>query len=166
MSKLPRTLALTSSLLAIFAFATLGCSSTSGSGGGAGSGGTASGGAGNGGSAGNGNGGSAGASGSISSYCSTMIASTPVCYVYKDFPAQSKSTLDQTCTSTLKGQVVPSCPTTGIVGCCKLTTNGSVVEQCFYKTQGDAGMPVDAGSLTDVYKQSCTSQKGTWSKSM
>lgn len=105
-----------------------------------------------------------GSTGSPSTYCSASIATTQVCYGYTNLTSQQQSSVDQSCKSSLNGKVVSSCPTDGIIGCC--TTKSSYnTEVCYYQSSSDAGTMVDAGTMSNTYKQSCDSQGGTWSTS-
>jgi hypothetical protein len=100
-----------------------------------------------------------GGGGSPAVFCSTNFGGSSLCYGYTNLTSSQQSTVSNSCTSTLGGQVVTSCPTGGLTGCCKYTAGGITTEECYYAS--DAGIPGFDPTSSD--KQACSSLNGTWS---
>jgi hypothetical protein len=102
-------------------------------------------------------GGSGGGSGSSSGGTVDAGAVTVVCDMSSNatctisrVPASEQSTYESVCTSQ-GGTVGTACPTTGLLGCCTVSGNGSALESCVYGA--------DAGN--DSF--GCMASGGTWS---
>jgi hypothetical protein len=92
-------------------------------------------------------------------FCSASFAGTQVCYGYTNLTSDQQNAVTSSCTGTLQGKIVSSCPTSGLLGCCKTSVSGGYTqEECYY---GD-----DAGtSSASADQMACTSANGTWSTS-
>jgi hypothetical protein len=91
--------------------------------------------------------------GSSSVFCSSSFGGQQQCYGYTNLTSDQANSVSGSCTGSLQGKVVSSCPTSGLTGCCKYTAGGISTEDCFYSSD----------AATD--KQVCTSENGTWSTS-
>jgi hypothetical protein len=85
--------------------------------------------------------------------CTQGMAGSQFCSSYTGLTADQKNSAEQACTNG-GGMVVASCPTAGLVGCCKLTVMGIVFSECYY-----FGMAANDQSA-------CTMGGGTWSTTM
>jgi hypothetical protein len=101
-----------------------------------------------------------GSGGTPGVFCSTSLLGSQLCYGYTNLNSDQTNAVTSACTQTLQGKIVSSCPSAGIVGCCKSSQGGYNIEECYYAD--DAGT-----SSADQDKQACTSSptNGTWSTS-
>ena len=103
---------------------------------------------------------SGGGGGSI--FCSASLAGTQLCYGYSNLTPDQQNSVNNTCKQSLMGTITTSCPTAGILGCCKFTQGGIQIEECYYSGGGEGGAG-DAGVDTSAYQMACTQNNGTWS---
>src|SRR5215472_1585488 len=91
-----------------------------------------------------------GAGGSI--FCSATLGGlTPICFGYSNLNADQQNTVNNECKQSLMGTVTTSCPTAGIIGCCKSTQGGIQTEECYYQSSGgEGGVAGDAGVDTSA----------------
>jgi hypothetical protein len=88
--------------------------------------------------------------------CSSSQLGQESCFNYSNLNSDQENAVKSIC-SAINGTVVSSCPTAGLVGCCKTTASGYTSEQCYYAD--DSGVPASSD------QQSCTTGNGTWSTS-
>jgi hypothetical protein len=85
--------------------------------------------------------------------CSLSLAGNQFCYVYTNLTSSQQMMEQQACTGQ-SGTVVTSCPSTNLVGCCKVVMGGIGVDECYYF------------GTASVDEQGCMGAMGTWSTSM
>jgi hypothetical protein len=85
------------------------------------------------GGSGGGGGGDGGGGGGSTYSCQITTSGKNECDTSRGVPSGDLSGLEMQCTQNMSGKIVPSCPTTNVIGCCTVALSQSTsVEGCFY----------------------------------